>query len=537
MEAKLRHAFVTPAPPAQVTSVETGMDDTALIRQYVAQRSQAAFAELVRRYAGLVYSSARRQLSDGHLAEDVTQAVFVTLARKAASLPADVVLSSWLLTATRYAASNARVVESRRKHHEAKAAAMAAETTERPTDDDWSDIAPALDEALAELPTPHRDALVLRYFGGRSLREVAEALRITEDAAKQRVSRAVRQLRAALGTRGVGVTGEALGAALLAHAVEPAPAALLESAVAAAAQAAQAKSLFSFLRTDAGRIAAGSAAAAVVLAVVGVIAYARRTPQPDPRGIVYTVAGTERVNVRQNLPYRQLDARNQLWLDVYTPPGDALPGGWPVVLLIHGGPVALTSHPKDWAPFRAYGRVLAASGVAAVTFNYRFASASDYVDAESDVAAVTEYLQAHATDLGVDPKRLCLWAFSGGGPQLAAAMRDRPPQVRCLVSFYAPLDTPAGLERFSPLAQLRAGSGNLPPMLVARMGRDRPQINTTVDAFVAEAKGRGAPVEVVEYANGIHAFDIDQDTDESRRVVGRAVGFVRQHLGAHSQQP
>jgi RNA polymerase sigma factor (sigma-70 family) len=480
------------------------MDDQALIEQFVTQRSQTAFAELVRRYAGLVFSSARRQLSDAHQAEDVTQAVFVTLARKAASLPGDVVLSSWLLTATRYAASNARVVAARRRHHEAKAAAMAAETVTDSGPDAWSDVAPALDAALAELPAPHRDALVLRYFGDKSLREVATALRITEDAAKQRVSRAVRQLRAALGARGVGVPGEALGAALLAHAVEPAPAALLDTIVTAVGKITHAggwlKSVLSFLRTDAGRISAGSAAAAVVLAIVGVLAFARRDTSADPSagGIVYTVARTDRVNVRSNLSYRQIDAQNQLWLDVYTPPGDAPAGGWPVVLLIHGGPVPLTSHPKDWAPFRAYGRVLAASGVAAVTFNYRFTSPLDFPSAQSDVAAMTAYVTSHAQELGLDPNRLCLWAFSGGGPQLAAALRDRPTSVRCLVSFYAPLDTPAGLEKFSPLAQLRAGQGAVPPMLVARMGRDNPQINTTVDAFIAEAArgaggGRGVP--------------------------------------------
>ena len=178
------------------------MDDAALLNQYALHRSQDAFAQVVRRYAGLVYSSACRQLSDAHLAEDVTQAVFVTLAKKAASLPPGMVLSSWLLTATRYAASNARVVEARRKRHESAAAAiagrLAAQQIIHPGHDAWEDIAPALDEALAELPGAHRDALVLRYFGEKTLAEVAAALRITEDAAKQRVSRAVRQLRAAL---------------------------------------------------------------------------------------------------------------------------------------------------------------------------------------------------------------------------------------------------------------------------------------------------------------------------------------------------
>src|SRR5439155_22579878 len=104
--------------------------------------------------------------------------------------------------------------------------------------DVWDDIAPALDEAMAELPAPNRDALVLRYFGEKTLAEVAAALRITEDAAKQRVSRAVRQLRAALGARGVSVAPAGLAGMLAAHAVGSAPSTVLDATVSAAARAA-----------------------------------------------------------------------------------------------------------------------------------------------------------------------------------------------------------------------------------------------------------------------------------------------------------
>jgi acetyl esterase/lipase len=268
-----------------------------------------------------------------------------------------------------------------------------------------------------------------------------------------------------------------------------------------------------------------------------VIAFAMRAQDSTSAsgGIVYTVAGTERVNVLKNQTYRNI-GRNSFWFDVYRPEGKVPAKGWPVVVLIHGGPVPLTSHPKDWAAYRAYGRVLGASGVAAVTFNYRFATPGDLPEAASDVAAILEHLRAHASEYGIDPDRVCLWAFSGGGTQLATAIRDRPKSIRCLVSFYAALDTGPGQERYSPRAQLATAPGaeHIAPMFVARMGHDEPLISQSVDAFLAEAKRRGEPVEVVDYPQGIHAFDIDQDTNESRDVIARAIAFVKRHLQADS---
>src|SRR5580765_6680967 len=101
-------------------------DDTLLLTDFARTGSQSSFAELVRRHINLVYGAARRQVAgDCHLADDVTQAVFMILAKKAASLRNGAVLPAWLISTTRYAASNARALESRRRRHEHKAAAMA----------------------------------------------------------------------------------------------------------------------------------------------------------------------------------------------------------------------------------------------------------------------------------------------------------------------------------------------------------------------------------------------------------------------------
>ncbi|MEI9866134.1 MAG: sigma-70 family RNA polymerase sigma factor [Limisphaerales bacterium] len=163
-------------------------EDMTLVREFAATNSELAFATLVERHIGLVHSSALRQAGDAHLAEEITQAVFIILARKAAALGPKTVLAAWLYRTTRCAAADA--LRARRRRQSREQEAYMQSTLNEPENEAWTQLAPLLDDAMAELGEADRTALVLRYFENKSAREIAAALRMEESTAQKRVARA-----------------------------------------------------------------------------------------------------------------------------------------------------------------------------------------------------------------------------------------------------------------------------------------------------------------------------------------------------------
>ena len=210
--------------------------DSQLLRAYAEHRSEPAFAELLRRHVDFVYSAALRMVCDSHLAEDVTQGVFVALAKNASQLTDHPVLSGWLhRTAQNIAAQTVRT-DVRRRAREQEAVAM-NELLSSETDASWEHIAPHLDAALGELNELDRDALLLRYFERKSAREIAQTLDISDDAAQKRVSRAVERLREFFAKRGLTVGASGLVVVIFANAVQAAPVGLAVTISTAAALA------------------------------------------------------------------------------------------------------------------------------------------------------------------------------------------------------------------------------------------------------------------------------------------------------------
>ncbi|MER5740382.1 alpha/beta fold hydrolase [Streptomyces sp. NPDC002262] len=225
----------------------------------------------------------------------------------------------------------------------------------------------------------------------------------------------------------------------------------------------------------------------------------------------------------REIPYERHDR-----LDVYAPDGEERR---PAVLLVHGGPVdaGRVPTPRDTPFYRGYARHLAGLGVVGATVDHRLHALTDYARAAADVSEALDRLRAHPR---VDPDRIAVWIFSGGGLLAAHWLAAPPPWLRCLALSYPVLAAPPGWEtvesRFRPVDAL-AGAGALPVVLV-RAGREHPAFAATVEAFLAAAGKHGTDLELVDVPDGRHGFEALDRTDASRDAVARSVRAVLDRL-------
>ena len=197
-------------------------NDMDLVREFACDHSEAAFTELVRRHVNLVYSIARRCTDTDGDAQDVTQAVFVILARKAAGLRARTVLTGWLYETTRYTAACVQRTNARR-HAREQEAYMQSTLADTDTADAWTRLAPHLEAGMSQLGERDRTLLALRFYENKSGPEAAALLGIQEAAAHKRTARALEKLRKFFTQRGVALSAAAIAGAVAANSVQAAP--------------------------------------------------------------------------------------------------------------------------------------------------------------------------------------------------------------------------------------------------------------------------------------------------------------------------
>jgi RNA polymerase sigma factor (sigma-70 family) len=201
------------------------MEDGDLLREYAASKSEKAFTELVNRYIHMVHSTASRLVGDSDRASDITQTVFITLARNASSIRNPGSLAGWLFRTTRLTTARFKRAEARRERRETSAMAERMNGTETTTDAAmmWQSLAADIDDAIGTLNPKDQDAIALRFFQQKSLREVGMYLGLSEDATQKRITRTLEKLREFFKRRGITTSVSLLSAALAGNAVQAAP--------------------------------------------------------------------------------------------------------------------------------------------------------------------------------------------------------------------------------------------------------------------------------------------------------------------------
>ena len=256
------------------------------------------------------------------------------------------------------------------------------------------------------------------------------------------------------------------------------------------------------------------------------------------------------VTVRRDIPYGAGSGEEDLLLDLYLPPDVQEPGRRPAVIFIHGGSArARPVRAKEHGVFQCWGRLAAAIGLIGVTFNHRRSGedALGHAEAAEDVDRLLANVRANSTGYCIDADRLALFAFSSAPPVgLRSALRDRPPYVRCIVVYAGIMDTwpyrdemtltDAELGAYSPTALVSrvgedAGNRTVPPMLLARGGRDDVRhLNETIDRFVQIALAANVPLTLMNHPRGHHGFCTVDDDERSREIIRDTLTFLRTHL-------
>jgi len=256
--------------------------------------------------------------------------------------------------------------------------------------------------------------------------------------------------------------------------------------------------------------------------------------------VVYEIAGADAVAVRRDVGYHD-SAAGRLGMDLYYPPtataADRLPA---VVFAIGysdaGARAKLGCAFKEMESFIGWARLIAMSGAIAITY-------ATSADPASDLGRVLQHLGADAGSLGIDDRRIGVWACSGHAPvALSMLMGDAPQRAACAVLYYPytiDLGDDTGVAEAArtfnfaiPCAGRHADhlAQNV-PTFVARAGLDQmPWLNAALDRFVAAALERNLPLTPVNHSTGGHAFDLMDDRDATRAVIRRTLAFVRDHL-------
>jgi len=271
---------------------------------------------------------------------------------------------------------------------------------------------------------------------------------------------------------------------------------------------------------------------------------------PDPnelfkKEIVYHLEGTDRVRTQTDIIYSS-SQDSPLAFNLYLPP-NLLPGQkLPLVVLVHGE-TPLTNL-KDSGPITSLSRVIAAAGLAAVTFNHRtLLQGAGIKDVIGDIENLINFLIDHADDYGIDNNQIAIWSFSMGVPfGLYAGMHNSPAYIKCQVVYYGfgdftslckllnvPFSGDEPAEEFSLVSLFSQNPDKVAPLLVARAGSDQiPTILNSIDNFIGAALANNIHIDIYNHPTGVHAFELFNDEPRTHEIIEKTLEFLKKHLSA-----
>lgn len=259
--------------------------------------------------------------------------------------------------------------------------------------------------------------------------------------------------------------------------------------------------------------------------------------------VVYKTDDTHKINVQKNFVYHSKKNR-KLLMDLYTPIIKSESNS-PVVLLIHGEAKSIHNM-KDAGQYCSWGKLIAASGLSAITFNHRVLSDGFSIEEVfRDINNLIHYVIENSEMLKIDKDNMAIQCFSGGAPfGLYVGMSSFLNQIKCIVSHYGFGDfeyinqffnasiSNKVIEKFSPIKLMQSKDSKLiPPILLSRAGLDHKMLNKSLDKFVAEALAHNLMIDVLNHPTGQHAFDLFNDNDRTHEIVVRTLDYLKKHLG------
>jgi hypothetical protein len=255
--------------------------------------------------------------------------------------------------------------------------------------------------------------------------------------------------------------------------------------------------------------------------------------------VLYDLPHTGDVTTRSGVAYSGADQDSKT-IDIYYPPTFRAGERRPAVVLITGfsdvgAQAVLGCRTNEMESYISWGRLVAASGLIAVTH-------TTALDPASDVHELFAFLERQGPALGLDPERLAIWACSGHVPNALGILGARRNGLKCAVfcyGFMLDLDGATGVSeaqrtwRFANPVSGRSVA-DFPadvPLFVARAGRDAiPNVNDSIDRFLAHAVRHNLPITFVNHPAGPHAFDLEDDTFTTRRIVADILSFLGRQL-------